>query len=350
VRTAGRIRWTVLVAVLVAGACVGLRDLPAEDEDNRVKTITKPGDYEFALPDWPKRDYTVHVPPGYKPSRPVPVVIALHGGGPANARNTLKTTCPGGDMKDPGCIDGVADRAGYAVLYPMGTPDPKRRLLRIRTWNAGGGCKGFTCISGYSCKNDIDDVGYIRDVLDDLGRRLNVDTARVFATGLSNGGAMAHRLGCQLADRIAAIAPISNGNQYSTCAACKPSHPMPVIEFHGNKDPISPYEGGHKETFDSEGNAMSAHEAASEWAQRNGCASKSTVKELPGDKETSVRVESWKAGCRDGAEVELYTIQGGGHTWPGGYQYLPARMVGEATRVINANELMIDFFNRVTER
>jgi polyhydroxybutyrate depolymerase len=311
--------------------------------------LTQAGDHQVALPGWPNRDYVVHLPPGYTAGRAYPLVLMFHGGGPANAGNTLKTTCPDGDVANPKCMDGVADRAGFAVVYPAGMADPGRTFMKVRTWNGGGGRNGYTCISGYSCKEKIDDVGYVRTVLDDLDGRMKVDHARVFAAGISNGGAMVHRLGCQLADRIAAIAPVSEGNQFSTSDTCQPAAPVAVLEFHGTEDPIAPFAGGFKKTFDSEGNSLAGRQSAADWAKRDGCGEKSTAEDLPGDGKTTIKRETW-AGCRGGTEVVFYTIGGGGHTWPGGFQYLPEMMVGKTTRAINANELMIDFFERHPRR
>ena len=133
-----------------------------------------------------ERSYLVHVPPQYDPATPMPVVLAFHGGG-ANA----------GTMVTFGGLNEKADQAGFIVVYPEGTG----RLERMRTFNAGNCC-------GHAASQQIDDVAFTRQILDDLEDIANVDRRRIFATGMSNGAMMAYRLASELSDRIAAIAPV----------------------------------------------------------------------------------------------------------------------------------------------
>lgn len=116
-------------------------------------------------------------------------------------------------------------------------------------FNAGGGASGFDCIGASACEHGVDDIAYFKALLDDLAKKINVDTKRVFSTSLSNGGAMSHRLACELADRIAAIAPVSGANQFATAAVCTPSKLVPVLDIHGTGDPCWPFGGGSFECF-----------------------------------------------------------------------------------------------------
>ena len=184
-----------------------------------------------------------------------------------------RLVCPGGDLESAGCLDRVALAAGMAVVFPNGSNAPVARLLLsrggIRTWNAGGGRDGATCVSGDACKRDVDDVGYVRALLADVGRRIAVDPKRVFATGFSNGAALAHRLACEAADLFAAVAPVSGENQ-AALAACAPSRPVAVLSIHGTLDRCWPYAGGAGACI-ATGRYVSVEETLAGWAARNGC-------------------------------------------------------------------------------
>jgi polyhydroxybutyrate depolymerase len=244
------------------------------------------------------RRFAVHVPAGYDPSIPTPVVIDLHG---RNSNASQQMLVSGMRSK--------ADRAGFIAVHPEGVE---------QTWNAGICC-------GAAMSEDVDDVAFVDALLDELERELCVDAGRVFATGLSNGGYMAHRLACDLADRIAAIAPVAGPNG---TVPCTPSRPVSVLHFHGTNDGIVPYEGF--------GGFFSVPDTMREWAARDGCRGESEVYLTTGD----VRCERWM-GCRLGTSVELCTIDGGGHQWPGGTT-IPG--LGNNTGDIDATDAMWTFF------
>lgn len=241
------------------------------------------------------RSFRVHVPASYEPSVPTPVVLNFHGITSNGLQQELFSR-----MLDK------ADAAGFIAVHPEGIGN---------SWNAGVGC------CGTAQSMNVDDVGFTAAMLDELEARLCVDTRRVYATGMSNGGYMSHRLGCELADRIAAIAPVAGTN---AVASCVPSRPVPVIHFHGTDDETVSY--------DYVAPTMSA------WVARNGCNSESTQTFANGD---SV-CETW-TGCDGGVEVVLCTVDGGGHTWPGGL-VVPA--LGHTTMDLIANDAMWDFFQR----
>ncbi len=277
--------------------------------------MIEPGDYEGSLAaDGRLRNYLLHIPPAYDGETGMPLVIVLHGGG-GNAKMMPAVTG----------MSAKADKAGFITVYPNGTgPISDERLL---TWNCG-----FCC--GYAMDNDVDDVGFIRSLIDKLESELTIDTARIFVTGISNGGMMSYRLGCELADKIAAIAPIAG----SMGDWGNPESPVSVIIFHGTADEHVLYEGGvpliSADNFPRVDKPVSY--AVDFWVDFNGC-STTALKETSGN-----IVKETYGGGRNGTEVVLYTIIGGKHAWPGG---ISAWAGGDAaTHEINATDLMWDFF------
>jgi polyhydroxybutyrate depolymerase len=296
------------------------------------------------VPGFPGRPYLVHLPSAARPSSPAAVVLVLHGGG-GTAESNRRLTCPSGILVSPRCLEGVADRKGFVVVYPNGTPDVG--AAAGRTWNAGGGTLGFQCVSGTACRDHVDDVAYFRALLADLPAVSPVDEKRVFATGISNGAAMTHRLACELSDRIAAIAPVSGGNQFSTGAPCAPPRAVSDLEIHGTEDPCWAYDGGPAACAQKDGlNKIDVPKTVADWVARNGCPSAPDLSDLPDtDPNDGTRTHAERyASCRDGTEVRLLRIEGGGHTWPGGFQYLPVASVGRIAKDFDANAVMWDFF------
>ena len=185
-------------------------------------------------------------------------------------------------------------------------------------------------------------MAFIGKVLDDLATVVNVDPKRVYATGISNGGMMCYRLAAELSDRIAAIAPISG-----TMAIDKanPKRPVPVIHFHGLADTIVPYGGIPNSSTRRYITYKSVDDTMKIWTKIDGCTGEPKVEKLP-DKAhdgTTVKKTTWSGG-KDGAEVILYAIDGGGHTWPGRNPVV--EFLGKSTKNINANDLIWDFFKR----
>ena len=298
---------------------------------------------EVDIPGFDDRKVTVHIPA--HPCGPLPAVMALHGGG-HNKEKMEQITCPGDDPDSPpsdlfasGCLNAVAADRGYVVLYPNGT----ERFLEIRTFNAGGGADGYECVSGYACDQQVDDVAYFGAVLDELSSHPSVDMERVYVLGASNGAAMAHRLGCELADRFAGIGSGGAGNQFAATDTCSPSRALPILMIHGDADPIWPYLGGKGGLLGQDnqvGLPMTVNVGPSTtagWVDRNGCETGPTSTTLA----DSVSEDTW-TDCTDAADVSLITIAGGGHTWPGGWKQ--ADNVGEVNREVNASELFLDFF------
>ncbi|MFI5308869.1 MAG: alpha/beta hydrolase family esterase [Polyangiales bacterium] len=304
---------------------------------------TATGDVMRTLTAYPDRPYIVHAPPM---ASAAPVVIVLHGGG-GNAKGTARLTCPRGLLSSPRCLNALADREGFVVVYPNGTGTSA--APETRTWNAGGGTGDWQCVSGPACKNDVDDVAYIRALIDDLAASTSIDEKRIFATGISDGAAMAHRLGCEASDRIAAIAPVAGGNQFSTGAACTTTRPVSDLEIHGTSDPCWAFEGGTSACLQMDDkNKISVADTVSGWVERDGCPTTGTTSMLADTdaNDGTTTTATQYSPCKGGTEVALLEITGGGHTWPGGFQYLPKADVGAVSLDFDANERIWAFFKR----
>ncbi|HTK85544.1 MAG TPA: PHB depolymerase family esterase [Patescibacteria group bacterium] len=260
------------------------------------------------------RSYLLFVPDTYDSSKPAPLLIVMHGGGGAADGMTKMA----GDLND------YAAENGVIVAYPNGTGPFQYRLL---TWNAGGCC-------GQALDNNVDDVGFIRDLIGALRGAYNIDASRIYATGMSNGAMMAYRLGCELSDVLAGIAPVSGALDID----CHPKQPLSVVAFHGTADQHVLYDGGvaPKQADRKHPNRkdQSVSYAISFWTGRDNCADGPLHKAM-GD----VVGERYNQ-CANGTEVVLYTVKGGGHDWPGGVAYAGG---DEPTKDISASHEIIDF-------
>lgn len=275
-----------------------------------------PGDHTRTLTvDGLKRTYLVHVPKGYDPKKPTPVVLALHGA----AMN--------GPMMAGFCgLSDKADAAGFIVAYPSGTGAGP-----FLAWNAGGFAAGVG--------SKADDVAFIGKVLDDLAAVANADPKRVYACGMSNGGMMCYRLAAELSDRIAAVAPVAG-----TVAVeeSKPKRPVPVIHFHGTKDTLVPFEKPKDKAPLMK--LKSVDESVKLWVKLNGCDGTPESETLSKDGDELKVTRATHAGGKDGAEVVLVVVEGGGHTWPG--RKPPVAFLGKSAASVSANDLIWEFFQK----
>lgn len=299
----------------VTQVLVALAMLFAADE-----AALRPGDHARTLrAGGHARTYLVHVPPQYDPAAPMPAVLAFHGGG-ANAGNMIVFSG----------LNEKADQDGFIVVYPEGSG----RLARMLTFNAGNCC-------GHAASHNVDDVAFTRQVLDDLEGIANIDRRCVFATGMSNGAMMAYRLAAELSDRIAAIAPV--GGPMGT-KECHPGRAVSVMHFHGDADEFAPFKGG-KGRGPSGTDFYSVQHSIDAWVNANGCRKPPTTTLLPDRQDDGTRAKQvlYDAG-KDGSEVVLVVIEGGGHTWPGREPRM--RALGRSTHDISANDMMWEFFQR----
>jgi polyhydroxybutyrate depolymerase len=264
-----------------------------------------------------QRTYLLH---DFAPAHPAPLVIVLHGGG-GNGENAMQQTG----------FDTVARREGLVVAYPYGSS--RFSATRLLTWNATHCCS-------YARQAQKDDVRFIATLIDQLVAQGVADPARVYVTGLSNGGMMTHRLALALPDRITAIAPVISSLFGDEALA---PLDMPVLIINGAVDDIVKPEGGELGVGRLLGRRAADRPAlpvASQrtfWAERNACS------ELEED-ETSLYVRWVYSGCRTDAEVVHYLVKDNGHAWPGGSA--PREQADRPVRDFKASEIIWEFFSR----
>jgi len=262
-----------------------------------------------------KREYRLHVPPGLDKTKPAPLVLVLHGGG-GNGKQQERFTK----------FSDLSDTKGFIVVYPDAVDG---------NWNDGRENKNFR-----AQRDGIDDVKFIGAIIDEVGKEWAIDPKRVFSTGASNGGLMSHRLGIDLSDRIVAIAPVIGG--IAEKLEFKPAQPVAVLIMQGTKDPLVPYAGGGIGFAGGRGNVISTDETVKKWVTHNGCGEPKT-EDVP-DTDTKDGCTVSKATYAGKADVVFYKIDGGGHTWPGGDQYLPEKTIGKTCRDFDATTVIWEFF------
>lgn len=337
----GRLLPLLLLGWLVTGACTSdpVRAPGREDDD----ALRGPVEGTFAMPDAAERPYWLHLPPAADGVTPLPVVVGLHD---ANTRPDVfrSLTCPDGRTDDEGCFTALADREGFILVVPSGTSAVL--FDDARAWNAGGGTT-VHCTSGRACAEGIDDVAYLDAVLAEVERAAPIDRARVFVTGMGNGGAMAHRVACERSTVYAAVAAVAGGNQVAVDQGCPVARPVPVLQIHGDADTCWAFDGTSDCTKDSPLPLVDVDVSMEGWRQRNGCSVEVGSTALPdnADDGTTTTREAF-VGCIDDASVELLRVSGGGHTWPGGHAYAGEDRIGRTARDFLAAAEIWSFFER----
>jgi polyhydroxybutyrate depolymerase len=257
------------------------------------------------------RQYDLLVPSGYTPGKPAPLVFNFHG---FTADPETQDSLSG--------MSRLAEEAGFILVTPKGTGNEG-----VLGWNAGECC-------GQAASENVDDVAFTSDMIDRISAEYCVDSSRIYATGMSNGAFMSYRLACELSGRIAAVGPVAG---VTIVDPCLPSRPVPIISFNGTADLLVWYDGAIYE---------SVPRTIARWSMRNGCSREiETVY-----KRGNARCEAYRK-CRGGATVELCTICGGGHSWPGGMDIsllVPHTfgIEGDTTLDINASRAMWEFFQK----
>ena len=259
-----------------------------------------------------RRSYLLYLPSSWQRVRPLPLVLVFHGAGGRGAGMARHTG-----------FSRLAEREGFAVVYPDGVD---------RRWNDGRGLGGAR-----------DDVGFVRLLVDSLEREVGIDPRRVYATGISNGAMFSHRLACDLPGVLAAIAPVAGAVPTGLAERCGAAGPVALVAFQGTADPFVPYAGGGVAL--RRGAVLSAERSAGFWAHINGCGPVPDAEPAIDSVTDGTRLRrSSYPGCRENRSVVLYTVEGGGHTWPGG----PATRgrIGRASREIDATDAIWAFFQR----
>jgi len=255
------------------------------------------------------REYLLHVPASYDPTKPTPLVISMHAAG----------LWPAAQMEISRWNE-LADRQGFIVVYPSGAKSSGPRIFHVDKGPAR-----------------MRDVRFISELIDKLEATYNIDPRRIYANGLSNGGGMAFVLSCTMSDRIAAVGMVAAA-QLLPFSWCTDARPVPMIAFHGTADRAVPYNGGTSWVApDSFPNVLTW---TRNWARRNRCAANPSDAAVAEDVTRRAYTD-----CARNADVVLYTIHGGGHTWPGG-KPLPEWFVGTTSRSIDATSRMWEFFQQ----
>ncbi len=291
--------------------------------------VLGPGNYIRNLQfEGTNRFYKVHVPSSYSKVNPVPVVLVFH----AAAGHPDAIRYQSG-------MDSVSDENGFIVVYPAGNKEMLADgLLR---WN-----DGRNYIDGFPVY--VNDVGFVKTLLDDLVRFFYVDAKRVYACGLSNGALFTNRIAKELSDRIAAIAVVA-GQRSAYELFPPPSKPMPVMQFSGLQDIFAPYYGGSSyhglEFYEFENTFEPVEEVIQSWVTFNGCPAEPAEVNRIGN-----AVQTVYGPCIDNVEVVLWTLEDGGHTWPGGNALplppLVTALIGNINKDISASVLIWEFFEK----
>jgi len=269
-----------------------------------------------------KRSYTYHLPTDYSDKKKFPLIFALHGAGGT-----------GGSFEDKllkGEFDNIADRDGFIIVYP----DAVKKV-----WNHG---------ANDSLYSTADDAGFLRNLMDYFIKNYPVDKDRVYFTGISSGGLMTYRMACENSGKIAAIATVIASMPQPLDSDCSLVHPVSVLMINGTHDHIIAWNTHEIRGIFGKplGARLSVPETLQKWVALNNIAAKPTNRELPTPIDDGIKLLKTTYQGENGAEVILIAEVGAGHTWPGGYQYLPVGVIGKTSENYDGSEEIWQFFKR----
>jgi polyhydroxybutyrate depolymerase len=261
-----------------------------------------------------QRTYLLHLPEP-RPDGPAPLVLSLHGrlGTGAGQRRTTD-------------YNTLADRDGAVVAYPDGVD---------RSW------ADARAVSP-AAEQGVDDQGFLLALIDAIGEEIAIDPDRISMMGISNGGFMTQTMACAHGERLAAAASIVATIPQNSVEACAPPRPLSVLFMNGTEDPLVPFAGGEVDS-DVGGEIVGSDDSAAHWVAHDRCASAPVTHVFDdADDDTSIRHDHY-AGCAASRSVEHYVVEGGGHTWPGGPQYLPEGTVGRVSAELDGAQTVWNF-------
>ena len=274
-----------------------------------------------------ERQYLVHLPPSFSTQKNLPVIFAFHGGG-GEYKKTIRYYN----------LNELANDNGYIVVYPNAVN---------KAWSMRGVSSRVKNID-----DGVDDVHFISTLLDYLIANYKADSNHVFCTGISRGGIFSLFLAWQLSDRITAIAPVCASIPQAIADEYTFKHPTPVLLINGTEDPLISYKGGAgkmngRNAGSQTANMLPTEVLVSKIVKLNNCAASAEPTNLPdADPHDGCTATAYLYACDD-APVEFIKIINGGHTWPGGFQYLPKMIIGRTCRDFNAEEKVFAFFKKV---
>lgn len=292
-------------------------------------TETKRDKKQTLIHDGRVRTYLVHLPKKYISQNNYPLVIALHGGG-GTAKSFNRST--------RGRFNDLADEENFILVYPQGVK---------RSWNDNN--KRDTL--GKARKLNIDDVGFIKKMIENLEVDYAVDSNNIFACGISNGGLMSLTLATELPENIKAIGMVASNFSAEQLTVMQKAKPFSMIMIHGTSDPIFPYSEGEIKVFKQRrGRVIGVRKSIAFLCAINGNQTTGLVRALPDlatlDGCTSEQIV-YPNLVNPNYKIELINVIGGGHTWPGGTQYLPKKLIGRVSRDFNACDALWEFFEGI---
>jgi polyhydroxybutyrate depolymerase len=267
------------------------------------------------------RDYYVHFPNNYNKNKASAVLFYLHGGG----ENIKK-------MARSSSLNNLADLHHFIVVYPVGI-DKHWQDGRKQTYSGTN-------------KTHINDVAFIDKLIETFKSKYKIDKKKIYVTGVSNGGLMTLRLGCELSHKLSAVAPVIANMPKNYLSKCRPKKTLPLLLMNGTKDPIVPYNGGEMKFLKKRmGEVTSTKETIGFWIKHNQCNKNPNTKNLPNlnKRDNSYVIKQSYTKCKNDATVELYSIQGGGHSMPSKRGFNLAKLLGERNRDIEGINVIVDF-------